>query len=56
MGSGALWKRKGPRKYRKANCLECCEHAFFRVTDEEIEKHLKVFEVLGVYPLPIDET
>jgi len=41
---------------RKANCVECCEHSFFRVTDEEIEKHLKGFQVMGVYPLLVDET
>jgi hypothetical protein len=25
-------KARGPESTRKANCLECCEHAFFRVT------------------------
>jgi len=49
-------KGRGPGSTGKANCLECCEHAFSRVTDEEIEKHLKGFQVLGVYPLLIDET
>ncbi len=49
-------KARGPGSTRKANCLECCEHAFFRVTDEEIEKHLKGFQVMGVYPLLTDET
>ena len=49
-------KARGPGSSRKANCLECCQHAFFRVTDEEIEKHLKGFQVMGVYPLLADET
>ena len=49
-------KGRGPESIRKANCLECCEHAFFRVTDGEIEKHLKGVQVLGIYPLLVDET
>ena len=49
-------KGRGPGSTRKANCIECCEHAFFRVTDEEIQKHLKGLQVLGVYPLLVDET
>ena len=49
-------KARGPGSTRKANCLECCEHAFFRVTDEEIEKHLKGYQVIGAYPLLVDET
>ena len=49
-------KARIPGSSRKANCLECCEHAFFRVTDAEIEKHLKGFHIMGVYPLLSDET
>ena len=48
-------KARGPGSSGKTNCLECCRHAFFRVTDEEIEKHLKGFQVMGVYPLLADE-
>ena len=48
-------KARGPGSSGKTNCLECCQHAFFRVTDEEIEKHLKGFQVMGVYPLLADE-
>jgi len=40
-------KARGPGSSVKTNCLECCQHAFFRVTDEEIEKHLKGFQVMG---------
>jgi hypothetical protein len=40
-------KARGPGSSGKANCLECCQHAFFRVTDEEIEKHLKGLQVMG---------
>ena len=49
-------KARGSGGMRKANCLGCCEHAFFQVTDEEIEKHLKGLQVMGVYPLLADET
>ena len=49
-------KARIPGSSRRANCLECCEHAFFRVTDAEIEKHLKGFHIMGVYPLLSDET
>ena len=49
-------KARGAGAIRKANSLECCEHAFFQVTDEEIEKHLKGLQVMGVYPLLVDET
>jgi len=48
-------KTRGPGSSGKTNCLECCQHAFFRVTDEEIEKHLKGLQVMGVYPLLADE-
>ena len=44
-------KARGPGSSGKTNCLECSQHAFFRVTDEEIEKHLKGFQVMGIYPL-----
>ena len=49
-------KARGSGAIRRANCIECCEHAFFQVTDEEIEKHLRGFQVVGVYPLLVDET
>jgi len=49
-------KGRGTESTRKANCIECCKHAFFRFTDEEVEKHLKGFQVIGVYPLLVDET
>jgi superfamily II DNA or RNA helicase len=49
-------KARGPGNSGKTNCLECCQHAFFRVTDDEIEKHLKGLQVIGVYPLLADET
>src|SRR5208282_5418574 len=31
-------KARSPGSSGKTNCLECCQHAFFRVTDEDIEK------------------
>lgn len=41
-------KPRGSGSTRKANCFDCCEHAFFRVTDEEIQKHLKGLQVIGI--------
>lgn len=49
-------KKRGSGTARTASCVDCCQHAFFPVTDEEIEKHLKGFQVMGVYPLLVDET
>ncbi len=49
-------KKKGSGTGRMSSCVDCCQHAFFPVTDEEIEKHLKGFQVMGVYPLLVDET
>lgn len=49
-------KKKGSGAGRMASCVDCCQHAFFPVTDEEIEKHLKGIHVMGVYPLLADET
>lgn len=49
-------KKRGSDTTRTASCVDCCQHAFFPVTDEEIEKHLKGFQVMGVYPLLVDET
>ncbi len=49
-------KKRGSGAARTASCVDCCEHVFFPVTDEEIEKHLKGFQVMGVYPLLVDET
>jgi hypothetical protein len=44
-------KKRGSGTARTASCVDCCQHAFFPVTDEEIEKHLKGFQVMGMYPL-----
>ena len=49
-------KGKGSGTARAANCVDCCQHALLPVTDEEIEKHLKGLQVMGVYPLLLDET
>jgi superfamily II DNA or RNA helicase len=49
-------KAKGSGTVRMTSCVDCCQHAFYPVTDEEIEKHLKGFQVVGVYPLLLDET
>lgn len=42
-------KKRGSGTARTASCAD-------PVTDEEIEKHLKGFQVMGVYPLLVDET
>ena len=44
------------RQVRKVSCGECPNQAFLPVTDEEIAKHLRGLQVMGVYPLLPDET
>lgn len=40
----------------KFTCGDCAHQAFPPVSDEEIEKHLRGVQVMGVYPLLADET
>ena len=51
-------KKKGATGGRKprATCSECANQAFLPVTDEEIAKHLRGEQIMGVYPLLPDET
>jgi len=52
-----LCKKKGIREAgRYATCGDCPSQAFSPVTDEEIVKHLRGDQVMGVYPLLADET
>jgi len=51
---GLCEKRRGTG--RRASCSECPNQAFSPVTDEEISKHLKGSQVMGIYPLLPDET
>jgi superfamily II DNA or RNA helicase len=49
-------KKKGPGAGRRVTCGECHNRAFIAVSDEEIAKHLRGDQVMGVYPLLVDET
>jgi superfamily II DNA or RNA helicase len=53
---GLCEKKKGPATGRRATCGECPNQAFIAVSDEEIAKHLRGDQVMGVYPLLPDET
>ncbi|OGR00042.1 MAG: restriction endonuclease subunit R [Deltaproteobacteria bacterium RIFOXYA12_FULL_61_11] len=41
---------------RRTTCGECPNQAFITISDEELAKHLRGDQVLGVYPLLLDET
>jgi superfamily II DNA or RNA helicase len=53
---GLCEKKKGPGAGRRATCGECHNQAFIPVSDEEVAKHLRGDQVMGVYPLLADET
>ena len=53
---GLCEKKKGPGAGRRATCGECPNQAFIAVSDEEVAKHLRGDQVMGVYPLLPDET
>ncbi len=53
---GLCEKRKGPDAGRRATCGECSNQAFIAVSDEEVAKHLRSDQVIGVYPLLPNET
>jgi superfamily II DNA or RNA helicase len=53
---GLCEKRKGPDAGRRATCGECPNQAFIAVSDEEVARHLRGDQVVGVYPLLPDET
>jgi superfamily II DNA or RNA helicase len=49
-------KKRGPGAGRHATCGECRNQAFIAVSDEEVAKHLRGDQVMGLYPLLPDET
>jgi superfamily II DNA or RNA helicase len=49
-------KKKGPDAGRRATCGECRNQAFIAVSDEQVAKHLRGDQIMGVYPLLPDET
>ena len=49
-------KKKGPGGGKRATCGECPNRAFIPVSAEELAKHLRGDQVMGVYPLLVDET
>ena len=49
-------KKRGPGAGKRATCGECPNQAFIRVCDDEVAKHLRGDQVMGVYPLLADET
>ncbi len=53
---GLCEKRKGPGAGRRATCSDCPNQAFIPVSDEEVARHLRGDQVMGVYPLLLDET
>jgi hypothetical protein len=53
---GLCEKKKGLGAIRRATCGECSSQAFIPVSNEEIAKHLRGDQVMGVYPLLTDET
>jgi len=53
---GLCEKKKGPGAGRHATCGECRNQAFKAVSDEEVAKHLRGDQVMGLYPLLPDET
>lgn len=53
---GLCEKKKGPGAGRRTTCGECPHQAFTVVSDEEIARHLRGEQVMGVYPLMTDET
>jgi hypothetical protein len=58
------WKRgicqklgsPGEKKRSGSVCGVCRQQAFIPVTDDEIAKHLKGIQVVGLYPLLVNET
>ncbi len=53
---GLCEKKKSPGAGKRATCGECSNQAFIAVSDEEVAKHLRGDQVMGVYPLLADET
>jgi hypothetical protein len=53
---GLCEKKRGLSANRRATCGECSSQAFIPVSNEEIAKHLRGDQVMGVYPLLTDET
>ena len=53
---GLCEKKKGPGAGRRTTCGACSHQAFSVVSDEEIARHLRGEQVMGVYPLLTDET
>jgi len=52
---GLCEKKKGKNAGRRATCGECANQAFVAVSDEEVTRHLRGEQVIGVYPLLPDE-
>jgi superfamily II DNA or RNA helicase len=53
---GLCVKKNGAATGRRGTCGQCPNQAFIEVSDEEIAKHLRGDQVMGVYPLLPDET
>ena len=53
---GLCEKKKRPEVSRRASCAECPNRAFINVSDEQVARHLRGDQVMGVYPLLSDET
>ncbi len=53
---GLCAKKKTPNASRRVHCCECPNQAFIPVSDEEIARHLRGDQLMGVYPLLADDT
>jgi superfamily II DNA or RNA helicase len=53
---GLCEKKKSSGVGRHTTCVECPNQAFIAISDEEVAKHLRGDQVMGVYPLLPDET
>lgn len=53
---GLCEKKWSPGAGRRATCGECPNQAFIPVSDNEVAKHLRGDQIMGVYPILTDET
>lgn len=49
-------QKGGGQGRRKLSCGDCPNQAFIPVTDDEIARHLRGTQIIGVYPMLLDET
>jgi hypothetical protein len=52
---GLCAKKEVHNAVRRVHCFECPNQAFIPVSDEEIARHLRGDQIMGVYPLLADD-